>query len=323
MKRGRQKRGQYGIALPLPVLTNEMVQRSRFCPGRGNGRVKGAVAEQPPRDPPRTGAGRLPCPAPLGPLARPAHPCAASCIRARLVPGVRRGFPASSRCLPPGHSHTQKNFLSRGPIPLPRGCRSPRTPQHEGCPGENPQREGGNLFRKRNRRFLSHRLAQSSRDCADETELKPQSNAAQPREGGAWGGDGSLGPSGHRRRGVSAGLRLTPGPPAPGGTAHLRRGSRCNHRSPRRARSRPPRQPAHPAVIPRAERPERSGVGRIGVERSAEKRRGDVRPPRRQSHPKGERKNDRETRRGWRGEAKAARQASSRLPVRMAWALRR
>lgn len=41
------------------------------------------------------------------------------------------------------------------------------------------------------------------------------------------------------------------------------------------------------------------------MERSTEKRRGDVRPPRSQSHPKGEsRKNDRETRRGWRREMK-------------------
>lgn len=79
--------------------------------------------------------------------------------------------------------------------------------------------------------------------------------------------------------------------------------------------------PAHPAVIPSSgkARPFRNRT--YGVERSAEKRRGDVRPPQSRSHPKGEsRKNDRETRKILSTEENAAGQASSGLPFQIAWA---
>lgn len=69
-----------------------------------------------------------------------------------------------------------------------------------------------------------------------------------------------------------------------------------------------PPQPT-PQSSPAVERPDRSGIGRSGVERSAEKRRGDVRPPLSQSHPKGESRRNNRLRGGRGGRRNAAGQA--------------
>lgn len=84
-----------------------------------------------------------------------------------------------------------------------------------------------------------------------------------------------------------------------------------------------------PWLSPAGERPNRSGIGRSGVEQKAEKRRGKRkggggRPPRSRGHPKGEsRKNDRETWRGWGRKQRAAERASSRLLFQIASAHQR
>ena len=81
----------------------------------------------------------------------------------------------------------------------------------------------------------------------DGTQAPEKKNTTQPWEGGAWGGDGSLGPSGHRRRGVPAEPRFTPSPRSRGGAAHLNRGSRCGYQ---RVRSRRPGHPSPPRGHP-------------------------------------------------------------------------
>lgn len=147
-------------------------------------------------------------------------------------------------------------------------------------------------LRKRNRRDLPYWLSQSFLDCSDKTEREPQRKMQlSPGKVGRQGGDSSLRPSGHRQCGVPVGLNLVQPSSCP---------RRCTPQTPlalqppaRALMSTGPPQPT-PQSSPAVERPDRSGIGRCGVERSTEKRRGDVRPPRSRSHPKGEsRKNDR------------------------------
>lgn len=131
--------------------------------------------------------------------------------------------------------------------------------------------------RKRNRRVLPYWLSQSFPDCADETELEPQ-REMQPSPG-RWGRRAEIAVSDLRDIGSSGCVRgrsLLPNP-RPRGAAHLKTPlasaatSACAHAG-RATPARPPRPT--PRSSPAAERPDRSAIGRSGVERSAEKRRG-------------------------------------------------
>lgn len=161
--------------------------------------------------------------------------------------------------------HTQKNFLASSLVLPPRGAPGPE------CLSTMTARI----------KIISSRMATCSENetaafshtgspRAPRTALTRQD--ASPREKcnsapGRWGlgGEGGIGPSGHQQCGMPAGPSRTPNSRACGGTAHLRRGSRCSHR---RLRSRRPGRPAHPAVIPSGgkARPFRDRTYRGGAE---------------------------------------------------------
>ena len=170
-------------------------------------------------------------------------------------------------------------------------------------------------YRKRNRRVLPYWLSQSFPDCADETEREPQ-RQMQPSPG-RWGRRAETAVSDIRDIGSSGcarGRSLLPNP-RPRVAAHLRHGSPLQ--PPARALTpAAPRRPDHPGP-PRGHPQPRKGqtvpesdvAGWSGAQRKGGGNvRGDARPPRTRGHPKGEsRKNDRETRKGWRREAKYSR----------------
>lgn len=209
--------------------------------------------------------------------------------------------------------------------PLPK-CLGVRVPH-----GKTIRVRKATCPRKRNRRVLLYWLSQASRTALTSPNASPREKChwAQgkwdARAGAAVQVLPSRGRAGssrgwnrqpHRRPRGAAHLKTRPAPVATSVRAHAGRAARPTPRS-----------------SPAAERPDPPGIGRSGVERGAEKRRGNargwgrgggVRLPQSRGDPKGEsRKNDRENRRSGGGRRNAAGLASSRLLFQIASAHRR